>query len=160
MTDSKALNFDYREDQKDCSRSISFVRDSSSKTIDMLDMPDIGQMEVTLVPDEQIQKALCGDYGDQQRFIAEEGIKWVKLLLDKNADYGGTIFTVPKLAPETSSDTCIRVRMNDKIDRIMHLLSLGEEKRQLKSESIDDTFRDLGAYCLLYLVNKRINAKV
>lgn len=107
--------------------------------------------------DTAIVAALMGSRGEQQKLIAQEGLRWVQTLLAKNHDYGGTVFSVPKLAPEASADTCIRVRMNDKVDRIITLLSKGEESRQVKSESLEDSFRDLGAYCLLWIVNKKIN---
>jgi hypothetical protein len=43
----------------------------------------------------------------------------------------------------------ILVRMSDKIARIRKLS--GNTAAPLVNESFDDTIRDLGAYCLLYL---------
>lgn len=95
-----------------------------------------------------IGTALNGDRGPEQQAIAEEGVKWVSILLRKNADYGGSAWKPPILAPECSASTAIRVRMSDKIERIVSLLS---REAEVTDESIDDTLRDLGAYCLLEL---------
>lgn len=92
--------------------------------------------------------ALTGCRGPEQKRIAETGIAWIALLLRKNRDYGCSVWQVPTLAPECNPDAAIRVRMSDKITRLQTLLSVtgGPEV----DESIGDTIRDLGAYCLLW----------
>lgn len=92
---------------------------------------------------------------DSQTAIAEMGIAWIDTLLRKNKDYGDTVFSRPCLAPDLSPDAAIRTRMSDKIDRLINLL--GGEKQNV-AESIEDTVGDLGAYCLLWLINRKKNS--
>lgn len=92
--------------------------------------------------------ALTGNRGKDQQRIAETIVDWGSLLLRKNADYGSGIWKPPILAPECEIGTAIRVRMSDKIARLNQLLSGNNPQ---VNESIDDTLRDLGAYCLLLL---------
>lgn len=100
-----------------------------------------------------IAKAMNGDQGDGQQRIAEEGAAWVALLLRKNSDYGSSAWKAPVLAPECDSDAAMRVRMSDKIERICSLLPKGDP--EVSSESLEDTIRDLGAYCLLWLTRPK-----
>lgn len=94
---------------------------------------------------EQLKSALEGKNTDQQA-IAREVLKWGALLLNKNADYGSSAWKAPILAPECDPATAIRVRMSDKIERMVNLL---KNPGSLRSESFLDTARDLGGYCLL-----------
>ncbi len=97
---------------------------------------------------ELLDDALSGNRGDDQRLIAEEVVRWGALLIRKNTDYGSSVWQVPRLAPECDPGTAIRVRMSDKLSRLEQLLS---NPAMVESESIDDTMKDLGAYCLLEL---------
>lgn len=97
---------------------------------------------------EVLQTALTGDRGADQEAIAEEVVKWGAMLLRKNRDYGSSVWQSPILAPECTPGTAIRVRMSDKLNRLMTLLV---QPPEVVNESIDDTLRDLGAYCLLEL---------
>lgn len=124
--------------------------------------PDISQGKVVMnsfvkLQDKQqlIQNALDGKRGEQQQLIAEVGLEWIYTLLRKNNDYGGSVFKSPLLAPNLSALSAIDVRLSDKIERIQTLLSKSAEVE----ESVDDTFTDLGAYCLLRKVAKKINEK-
>jgi hypothetical protein len=103
-----------------------------------------------MVEEHLIREALAGVRGEDQQRIALEGLKWTALLLRKNADYGGSVWKPPILAPDCSASTAIRVRMSDKIERISNLLSKSSDP-EIVTESLDDTLRDLGAYCLLEL---------
>lgn len=96
-----------------------------------------------------VEEAWLGNRGPDQERIAKEGLAWVSLLLRKNADYGSSAWKAPVLAPECDVDTAMRVRMSDKIERIQSLLS--KDGAEVAEESIRDTIRDLGAYCLLWL---------
>jgi hypothetical protein len=93
--------------------------------------------------------AIRGIRGPDQQRIATEGLAWLSLLLRKNADYGSSAWKKPVLAPECDVDTAMRVRMSDKIERIQSLLA--KDGPEVAEESIRDTMRDLGAYCLLWL---------
>lgn len=95
-----------------------------------------------------IEQARYGHRGADQQRIAEIGLKWIVLLLRKNADYGSSVWLTPILAPDTNPGVAIRVRMSDKIQRLQRLLAGNEPE---VNESIEDTIKDLGAYCLLYL---------
>jgi hypothetical protein len=98
---------------------------------------------------EKIVSAFCNERGPDQRRIADEGVKWLGMLLRKNADYGCSAWQPPILAPECDVDTAMRVRMSDKIARLTSLLQ--KDGPEVAEESIRDTMRDLGAYCLLWL---------
>lgn len=87
--------------------------------------------------------------GGSQFPIASEGLKWIDLILAKNADYGDAAWRRPLLSPALPPRTAILVRMSDKINRLVSLIEKGVV--QVKEETIDDTIRDLGVYCLLYL---------
>jgi hypothetical protein len=96
--------------------------------------------------------ALAGMRGADQQRIARVGLEWIGLLLAKNLDYGSSAWKTPVLAPGCDPATAILVRMSDKIERLGRLL--GGHRGQC-DESIEDTIRDLGAYCLLWLARPR-----
>lgn len=97
-----------------------------------------------------VSAALAGTRGELQRRIAAKGIEIIELLLRKNHDYGASAFKSPILQPEMPPRTAIRVRMSDKIQRIMTLI---QQESQVKDESIDQTIDDLGGYCILHGVD-------
>ena len=97
---------------------------------------------------ERIRQAVNGDHGEDQRRLAEQGMQLVALLLAKNADYGGSAWQLPTLAPGLSPREAIQCRMSDKIQRLQTLLS-GTAPEVL--ESAEDTMRDLAGYCILWL---------
>lgn len=103
--------------------------------------------------DAIIQQAIAGERGAAQRRIATEGIEWLELLLRKNSDYGCSVWKRPVLCPQSPARHGILVRMSDKIERIGSLQAKMAEGGDMDvlGESFDDTIRDLGAYCLLYL---------
>lgn len=101
-----------------------------------------------IIDQEILLDALAGNRGDDQQRIAIEVIRWGALLLRKNKDYGCAVWQIPVLAPDCDPGTAIRVRMSDKVSRLSTLL---QHSAEVRSESIDDTLRDLGAYCLLEL---------
>lgn len=98
-------------------------------------------------PVDNVMAALRHGDADQLR-IAKLGLEWLDLLLRKNSDYGSSVWKAPLLAPELHSSDAILVRMTDKINR---LISLKGQKGLVPFESYEDTMRDLGAYCLLWL---------
>ncbi len=104
----------------------------------------------------KLQEALSGSRGADQKRIAETGVEWIETILSKNADYGSSVFEVPELAPECNADAAIRVRMSDKINRIRSLLKRPPE---VAGESLADSMRDLGAYCLLWLARPSDSAQ-
>ena len=94
-----------------------------------------------------VLSALKGERGDDQQRIAEEALEWTLTILAKNNDYGGSAWEKPFLHPNLGSCAGLLCRMSDKIHRIRQLMQSDAEV----DESLEDTFRDLGAYCLLYL---------
>lgn len=72
------------------------------------------------------------------------------LLARKGADYGGSAFVAPMLAPKLTSQTALLVRMSDKIKRLQ-TLAAKKGAGQVKEETFSDTIRDLAGYCILYL---------
>lgn len=95
-----------------------------------------------------LEDALAGNRGDEQAAIAREVVRWGTLMLRKNRDYGSAVWERPILAPECDPGAAIRVRMSDKLSRLISLL---QRPAEVTDESFDDTLRDLGAYCLLEL---------
>ena len=100
---------------------------------------------------ELVNEALISKNEDQ-KLIAEEGIKWITTLLKKNQDYGSTVFRTPTLCPKLEPGEAIFVRMSDKIDRIKNLRQAAPH-----NESLEDSVNDLGAYCLLWLIERAKN---
>jgi hypothetical protein len=99
--------------------------------------------------EQRIHDAMSGRLGPDQRRIADMGIRWLAQLISKNADYGSSVWKTPVLAPDCPPGAAIRVRMSDKVERLMKLL--GNPETALVAESIDDTMADLAGYCLLEL---------
>jgi len=97
----------------------------------------------------RLNSALEGHRGPDQQRIAQEGLEWLDLLLRKNEDYGSSVWSHPALRPSMPVADAILVRMSDKVARIGSLTSKGDTPEV--EESLEDTIRDLGAYCLLYL---------
>lgn len=73
-------------------------------------------------------------------------------LLRKHADYGGSVFQQPVLAPNTTIEEAILVRMSDKVNRIHNLL----QNTAKVDESIEDSVLDLAGYCVLFLANRKL----
>lgn len=99
---------------------------------------------------EELETQIATSQTSTQDEIARQGIKWIITLLKKNHDYGNSAFKSPVLCEDLPPTTSILVRMSDKIERIRSLTT----KEAQVDESLEDTFKDLGAYCLLYLVAK------
>ena len=86
----------------------------------------------------------------KQSRIAEVGAEIVATLIRKNIDYGSSVFSSPVLCPNMPAKSSILVRMSDKIKRIQQLQ---QQEAQVKSESFEDTMRDLAGYAILYLAS-------
>lgn len=87
----------------------------------------------------------------EQRMIAAIGLEVVATLLRKNADYGGSVFRPPYLAPDVSSTLGIQVRLSDKVERLRNLLTSGQKPEV--QESVMDTLTDLIGYGILWRVS-------
>jgi hypothetical protein len=96
----------------------------------------------------RIREAHNGEHGLDQKRIAEQGLKLVALLLRKNADYGGSAWQTPLLAPGMTPREAIQCRMSDKIQRLQKLL---DGTTAQVSEAIEDTVQDLSGYGILWL---------
>lgn len=106
----------------------------------------------TLVHDEIpliVREALHGERGEDQKRLAEQGIRLTEELIKKNTDYGGSAWKPPVLVPNLEPKTAILVRMSDKIERIQSLVS--RKADPLVNESLDLTILDLSGYGLLWL---------
>lgn len=122
---------------------LDLIEEVSDPTLPIKEQP------LPLHPHEEkltrLLNALNGIRGHHQQLIAQVGLQWVDTLLRKNADYGSSVFKEPVLAPGMPTTSAIDVRMSDKIARIQNLKTAKAEV----AESIQDTYNDLGAYCLL-----------
>ena len=63
---------------------------------------------------DRIRQAINGDHGPDQRRIALHGLDLVSLLLRKNADYGGSAWQTPLLAPGMTPREAIQCRMPER----------------------------------------------
>lgn len=99
---------------------------------------------------ETIQKYLETGNEDQLD-IAILGLRTVATMLRKNSDYGSTVFSRAVLAPEIEPETGIRLRLSDKLDRLLSLLKPGKEA-EVKTESVADTCIDSSAYFMLLAI--------
>lgn len=68
----------------------------------------------------------------------------------KNHDYGDSFAKVRSVVPNS-----ILVRLMDKFERLKTLLGKGEQA-QVIDESIDDTLMDMANYCIMELVERRL----
>lgn len=68
----------------------------------------------------------------------------------KNHDYGDSFAKVRSVVPNS-----ILVRLMDKLERLKTLLGKGEQA-QVIDESIDDTLMDMANYCIMELVERRL----
>jgi hypothetical protein len=109
---------------------------------------------------DPIKEAIVGRNDDQRR-IALTGLSITRLLLEKNADYGSAVFKQPLLCPDIPQEATIRVRISDKISRIISLLtailkSSGDVTvHQVKDEPLEKTFEDLAGYSILWLARPK-----
>lgn len=103
--------------------------------------------------DQEVIRAALNGQDEAQRRIAIEGIAWLATLLKKNSDYGSSAWNPPALHTSLSPGDAILVRMSDKVARIANLNRPGQAA-SIK-ESIEDTIRDLGGYCLLWLIRPK-----
>jgi hypothetical protein len=106
-------------------------------------------------PHHVIDEALCGVRGEDQQRIAEEGMRWLDVILKKNLAYGSSVWHHPILDPELPVCAAILTRMSDKVSRIAQLRSGVKDE---VDEALEDTIQDLGAYCLLYLARPKEKA--
>ena len=68
----------------------------------------------------------------------------------KNKDYGDSFSSLRKEFPEA-----ILIRLGDKYNRLKALMKNG--KAEVKDESIEDTLLDLANYCLMEVIERRID---
>lgn len=104
-----------------------------------------------------IEAALMGDRGPTQQLIATTAVDGVAAVLQKNSDYGSSVFHSPMLCPQMSAPEALLVRMSDKAARLANLVQSPSSAQV--AESLDDTVLDLGNYCLLWLVARRLADK-
>lgn len=105
---------------------------------------------------DAIREALEFHRGYDQARIAAAGCELLDLLLRKNADYGGSAWQRPALAPHLHIGDAILCRMSDKVARLQHLT--GKEADGQVEEALEETFRDLVGYGILYLARPREEA--
>jgi len=96
---------------------------------------------------DRIRQAMNGDHGPDQQRIAECGLELTALLLRKNADYGGSAWQAPLLAPGMTPREAIQCRMSDKIQRLQKLFSGAKSE---VDEAVEDTVLDLSGYGILW----------
>ena len=134
----------------DSEYSLDWILENFPEAKEVFPPPEHDQKKVSdMTGVELIRQALNGERGDDQQKIATAGMQIVELLLRKNRDYGGSAWKRPVLAPSLEPRTAMLCRMSDKIERIQSLLEKGGN--EVKDESLNDTFRDLCGYLMLYV---------
>lgn len=103
-----------------------------------------------------LEEALKGERGPDQTLIAEIGLEFLTTILRKNMDYGSSVFKPPILNPTLPAKSAIEVRLSDKITRFQQLK---KAEANVKTESIQDTMRDFGAYGILWLIADEIERR-
>lgn len=98
------------------------------------------------------QRCLCGSHGEDLEVIADQALILACTVIRKNMDYGSSVFQTPVLAPDMDVDAGIRVRMSDKIQRMVNLMD-GEGA---VDESLMDTMGDLAGYAMLWMVAQKM----
>lgn len=84
--------------------------------------------------------------------IKNEAMRLSFLLINKNKDYGSSIF-MPCLFDEKPVQNAIAVRVSDKIRRLQTLVrSENNGESSASPETIDDTLLDLAGYCLMWRI--------
>lgn len=68
----------------------------------------------------------------------------------KNADYGDSFAKLREEFPDA-----ILIRLTDKLNRLKTLYKIGNKRRRVKDESIEDTLLDLANYCIMEVVERR-----
>ena len=76
-------------------------------------------------------------------------------LLLKSKGYRNSVLKAPILAPHLPPGVGIDVRMSDKIERIISLTATPNAAAQ-KMESLLDTYIDLAGYCILKVIQLRM----
>lgn len=112
-------------------------------------------MSVTATTDPHPPADACPTNGgkhDMRRKIQAVCGELLETLLKKNRDYGNQVARKPVLAPKCDSELAIKVRMSDKIDRLVNLFEIGDPQVE---ESIDETMLDLAGYAVLFVALRR-----
>ena len=84
---------------------------------------------------------------DSQKEIKKVAEEVVEMLLEKNKQYGDSVLSPNRIFSKASQDEQIKVRIDDKLNRLM----LGDDSM----ESDEDIIKDLIGYLILLLVSQR-----
>jgi hypothetical protein len=88
-----------------------------------------------------------------ERLILQVGLHSTAVMLRKSRDYGDSIFLSPLMAPDLSPGEAIRVRLSDKLSRLLNLMV--QENEAHVQEPIEDTLLDAANYILLMLMDRK-----
>lgn len=99
---------------------------------------------------DRIREAAAGKHGEEQKRLVTAGLEILDTLLRKNADYGGSAWQTPILAPTLTPRQAIQCRMSDKVQRAAKLLSGADAQ---VAESLRDTITDLAGYSILWVAS-------
>lgn len=96
-----------------------------------------------------VDEAVLGRRGEDQEAIARYGLHVLATLIRKNTDYGSSAWKSPMLCPQLTARQGLQCRLSDKIQRLQTLLK--SDDPMVVEESLEDTFRDLVGYGILWL---------
>lgn len=84
--------------------------------------------------------------------IEKECLELGALLVAKNTDYNNTALNPEHLLSNLDAEERLKVRIDDKLTRLKHLLATKHQN----FESIDDNIRDLNGYLILWRILRKI----
>ena len=87
---------------------------------------------------------------DKVQLHEEISRKLTAMYKDKNTDYGDSYKKTRDKYPNA-----VAIRLTDKLSRLEVLLSGGTQ--QVKDESIDDTLEDMANYCIMELIERKLD---
>lgn len=92
-------------------------------------------------------KNITFDQAELRQQLQLESNKIIDMLIRKRADYGP--FNIKRFGEQG-----IVIRVSDKIDRLINLITAGREP-EVADETTDDTWRDIAGYALLALIARK-----
>jgi len=84
-----------------------------------------------------------------KKYILDTFDELRETFLDKNADYGDSVFHTGPLCSDVCPSKAVAIRMNDKIKRLATLMQLDNSANCRVNESITDTLKDLAVYAII-----------
>lgn len=113
------------------------------------DLEALKRLDLPFPDMDALGAAFHGKAGRQRQAITRVVMALATKLLQKNADYGGSAFQSPMLAPNVPAADAILTRLSDKLARFINLA--GKEDEAQVDEALVETAGDACGYFVLWL---------